>query len=650
MYMDLSLRLSSILVLILILISGAYACNINVDSLSTEVRSTGDYYSSISADYDSDVDVRITFTIDSYSGSDCPSNITTKAIVSRYNDSTNTWSTYKTTATKTQSLSEDDYSFVWNNEFNTGSNSNYTKFKVEGIVLNGSNELEREEAYVDVMDNSCSGIKLNTSSITINEGTTNTRTFTIENNTDTSFTISNMDLMFTNSLIRSGSVDYDSPVQAHSTRNILVELEAGYVSTNQTTTGTLEVSGNLGNTTCNEYDIGRKNFSVTIQNTGANDYDNDYYSSGTTSSDCKEIDLIVRDFTVDEASETKVVFSVKNNSTKRFEITDVALTSNGLDLSNYYNEKYVFSGQVSDVIVKALAPNVAQNKIYNNLIKVRGVFTDGRSCSFEDIYQKTFNTTIVDNPTQTTSVTNCSNFSISAPAQLTVQNYGTVPITISNGTNAKATVYVEGVASVNPSVIVLPANTSISREINFSLMAQTGELVFRPVIESCYPSQTKIQITNNTTGSLSQVKLTTSTRVDQNSENLILTLGVNNSTNKTFVGIVTATVPGYTTLDQTISVVPGNTSYDLVLIPNGELKIGNGKITFQSNGDEISQEVNPSGTSSFAGLFAFGANFGGLGLLLLILVAAVLLAAMISQRNNSSTKETDQQWVDQSKQ
>ncbi|MFA6065460.1 MAG: hypothetical protein WC746_06480 [archaeon] len=646
--MDLSLRLSAILVLILILISGANAaCNINISSLDTEVRSTGDYYSSVASDYSQDIDTRVTFYVSSYSGSDCPSNINAKAIVSRYNETTNAWSTYLTTEQKSQSLTTGTYSIVWDNAFNTGSNTNFTRFRVEGLVLNGSTELDRTEAYVDVQDNSCSGVKLNTTNITINEGTTNTRTFTIENNTDNSFSVSSMDVMFTSSLIKSGSVDYDSPISAHSTRNITLTLDSGFVSSNQTTTGTLKVSGNLGNATCSMYDIGQKNFSVTVQNTGSND-NGDYYSSGSTSSDCGDIDLIVRDFTMDEASETKVAFSVKNNSTKRFEVTDVALTSNGLDLSNYYNEKYVFSGQVSDVIVKAVAPNVAQNKIFNNSIKVRGVFTDGRSCSFEDIYSKTFNTTIVDNPTQNSNLTNCGSFSISTPAQLTVQNYGTAKITISNGTNAKATVYVEGTVDAQPSVIVLPANTSISREINFSIFAQTGELVFRPVIEGCYPSLVKTQVTNNANGSLNQVKLTTSTREDQNTGNLLLTLGINNSTNKTFVGLAIVTVPGYATITKTISAAPGSTSYELVLVPNGELKVGNGKVTFQSNGEEITQEINPSG-SGFAGLFAFGANFGGLGLLLLILVAAVLLAAIISERNNSTTKETDQQWVEQSK-
>jgi len=632
----------------LILIGGANACNINVDSLSTEVRSTGDYYSSISADYDTDVDVRVTFTIDSYSGSDCPANITTKAIISRYNDSTSTWSTYKTTTTKTQSLFEDDYSFVWNDEFNTGSSSNYTQFKVEGIVLNGSTELEREEANVDVMDNSCSGIKLNTSSITMNEGASSTKTFTIENNTDISFTVSNMDIMFTNSLIRSGSVDYDSPVQAHSTRNIVVELEAGYVNSNQTTTGTLEVSGHLGSTTCSEYDIGRKNFSVTIQNTGTNDSDTDYSSSGT-SSDCDEIDLVVNDFTMDEASETKVAFSVKNNSTKRFEITDVQLSSNGLELSNYYNEKYVFSGQVSDIILKAVAPSVAQNKLFNNLIKVRGVFTDGRSCAFDDIYSKTFNTTILDNPTQNNGFVNCSSFSISAPAQVSVQNYGIVPITISNGTNTKATVYIEGTADATPSVIVLPANTSISREITFGITAQSGELIFNPVVSGCSPSQVKTQITNTANGSLNQLTMTTNTRIDQNNGNLILTIEINNSSNKEFVGFITATIDGYNQVNKTINVTPGKTTLELVLSQNGELKTGNGKITFQSNGEEMTQELNDLSEGSFAGLFAFGGNIGGLGIILLILIAAVILAAVVLDGNNITSKEANQQWTDKTK-
>ena len=633
------------LVLILIFVGTASAaCTITVNNVQVEVKVDGSYASTIDAMIDDRVDSELTFRISNYSGQ-CPNDINTKLIITRYNDHDNTWEDFQVSSVKSVDLDERNYDVPpWNNEFTIDDDSDYTKYRVKAVVFYDNNgvdtELGTDTATVNVQGGSCDSINLNVSDISINESRTTTKTFSVENTSNEDFEITAVDVDFTSSYLTLDDLQYNDNVSSDSEEDIDVSIAADSISGDYDTTGVFSVSGYLGNEYCSVNDIGEEEFDITI---------NEMDDSSSNDEDCEDIDLIVRDFTVDEASETKVAFSVKNNSTSRFEITGVSVTSNGFDLSNYYNEKYVFSGQVTDIILKAVAPNVAQNKLYNNILRVRGVFTDGRSCSFDNINSKSFNTSIVDNPTQSTGVANCSNFSISAPTQINVQSYGTIPISISNGTNQMATIYIEGTVNAQPSVIVLPANTSISREVNFSVQTQNGEISFRPVISGCYPSVVKTQISNNVSGSINQLRITTSTREDQNTGALILTLGINNPTNKTFSGIANVTMDGYNSTNKSINAVPGNTTTEITLTPNGEFKSGNGTITFQSNGEEITQSVNSSGEGSFSGLFAFGSNIGGLGVILLILVAVVLIVGLVLGGNSITEKEAAQRWVDQNK-
>jgi len=61
---------------------------------------------------------------------------------------------------------------------------------------------------------------------------------------------------------------------------------------------------------------------------------------------------------------------------------------------------------------------------------------------------------------------NCSGFGITAPQNLSTNNYGTLFVTINNMTNKRADVYIEGSVDAIPTIISLPSNTTISRGIN----------------------------------------------------------------------------------------------------------------------------------------------------------------------------------------
>jgi len=643
------MKIGCVLALLFILISTVNACNVNISGLKTDLRTTNDFSTTMTTGRSEDIDVRVTFDVTSFSGSDCPTNLETKSIIKRYNTSTSAWETVKTTSTKTQNLSNGPFYFLWENEFNTGSNTNYTRYEVEGSVYQGTTLLDSEIAYVDVQDNSCTGVKIVVDNFSVDEGRSTSKQIRIENNTNYSFSISALNIYFSNSIIRSGSLDYDNYVSAHSYESATLSVDAAYVSSNTTTTGVIDVSGYLGGTYCSITNIGRKNVDITVRDLGYNDsgyYDDGYYDnySSGTSADCSNIALNANSFSMSENSEGKFSVNVRNNSTKRFEILQVQTTSNGVELSNYYNEKYIFSGQISDIVLKAVSPNVTQDKVFENKIKVRGIFSDGKSCSFDNIGEKAFNISVAN---ETSTVPNCSAFSISVSNIVNVTNSGTVQFTINNGTNKRADIYVEGNIEATPTIISLPEKTSISRTLDVKLNSPNGVITFRPVVEGCSLSTTQVQVNNLASGALNNATITTSTTRDENTGTVVLSVEVNNPTTKMFEGTLTINAPnGWIVSSRSATLSPGRNIFKIIMTPTSEAVSGTGRVTFTANNESVSSEFSTNNGSSFAALFSFGASAGSIAMILLIIVVVVILVGMISNREYDGGSQMNQVWVE----
>ena len=640
-FMQFNLRVISALFLFLLMASGAFACSIDISNLITEVRANDSYDTSIIATKNSDIDIKITFDVDSFSGSDCSSNITTRVKIYKYDNTDDEWVLMETQS-KSNTLSEDNFSVLFSNEFNTGSSSRYTQFKVEGIVLNGTQELGLEEATIDVENNSCDEINLIASNFSINEGDTSTKTVTIENNTGADFRITSADFSTSSSLIRSGEVEYSSEyVDAHSDELIDLIIETGYVSSNSSTIIALSVAGYLGNTFCSATAIGKKNITVTVNNTSSTNT-----GSTSTNSDCDDIDIQTRFVEFDESTNQNLVFGIKNNSTKRFEVLAVESYSSNFTLSNYFNEKYIFSGQTGELILSAQLPNVSQNRTVQGTVKVRGMFSDGRSCSFTQIGTKTFDVTIIDSANNSLNP-NCSGFNISAPNSLVIENYGELAFTISNNTNRTATTIIEGSIDVSPTVIVLPRNSSLTRKISVSLNSQTGFVKFVPSVEGCAVSEKIVQLTNNASGNLSQVAINVSANRDYELSTITLKVQINNPTNKLFNGVLNINTPnGWPDIEKNVTIVPGENILIEKIGSSGNYSEGNINVSFSSNGQEISSNVstNDSSDINLMGLFAFGGNFGLFGILLLILLVIIVVAGVLDY-SPSTKATTDQEWV-----
>ena len=325
------------LIFVLFLSTALASCSVDLDNTNLEIRTNSEnvYSQNISAEDDDKVDIKISFNITDISGDTCSSSIKAKAKIYRW-DATNTeWDLDRTTSTQSNNLEENPFIFTWNDALTV--NDNYERYKIEGFIEEGTSELEILEAYIDVEDNSCSGIELVISNFTIDEGEDQTKYFRIENNTNKNFETNFADVSFSTGLISSGSVDYPDQVDRYDTENVEVTLNPNYVSYNTTTTGTFAVSGYLGGTFCSSTAIGKKNFEVTVRNTGSS---NNGGSNTTRKEDCEDLKIHTKNIIIGEGKETKEIFYLKNNSTKRFELLDIDTTQNGLELNGYYYEKY----------------------------------------------------------------------------------------------------------------------------------------------------------------------------------------------------------------------------------------------------------------------------------------------------------------------
>ncbi|MFA5763790.1 MAG: hypothetical protein WC915_03170 [archaeon] len=606
------------ILLILILASVGNACAIDTSNQTLQVRVNGAYGTTISAENNEDIDIKLSFDVDNITGTDCASNIYARARIYVWDNVNDEWDLDKTTSSQTFTLEEDTFEATWYNEFTIDGDED--RYRIEGYVTDDNNRIVDTNAYINVENNSCAGIDLITHDFTINEGNTRTQTFQIQNNTNKDFVINKADLLFSTSMFSDAEVSYDTLVRDGDTENIRLALTAEYFNTDKTAVGTFIVEGTLNGTFCSSYDIGRKNFEATINDTGTSGSGS---TTSGTSSDCDELEIKTKNYTMNENSSVKEIFYIENNSTKRFELTDVKVIDSGIETNAFYFEKYAFPGTIADIVVQSSAGNITNNKVYENNISVSGKFSDGKTCEFDDIASKNFAITVEN--TGGISFATCDGFSINAN-DTTITNYGTVDFSITNNTNKIAIIYVEGSVSATPSEIVMPANSSIARTLTINSLNTSGNITFRPQVDGCTLASKTINITNNATGDLAQVSITTRIRTDAN--NSILVIEFYNPTNKTFVGVLSANIPGETIHDQTIAIPSGQSFTE---IPLKNQTSNRGKVTFTANGNTIEQNFDES-NANFTGYFLLGGNIATLGLILLIIIIIIVIVVAVTKR------------------
>ncbi len=603
-------RFWTILIVLIFLTSVSYACTIDVSNAYTRIRTeTGEYSEAIEAEHNDRISIRTYFKVNDFSGN-CASNITARIRVYRQSDGGD-WVLHRTNS-QSETLTKDEYWFTWINEFTVS--RDYDRYKIEGIVLEGSNEIRKTEAFVDVVDNTCRGIKLVIDDFVIDEGREITRNFRIENNTNKNFEISNLRVSFTSSLITSGTVDYSSYISRYSSGIARVALRAGNVSQDRTITGTFAVSGYLDGKYCSETDIGRENFDVTVRETG-------YYDPypPTYSGDCRDIQIVTRNITVNENESKKEIFYLQNNSNNRFEITDVRVIDSGLEVRPYYYPKYVHTGNIGDIILSLEAPNVFRNETHEQVLRVSGRFSDGRTCSFTNIGDNSFFVTIRDTDEKVSF--SCGGLAINTRKSIEIEEVGKTSDSITNNTGKRAVIYVEGNARISPSVIAIPNGTSINQELTIETREAKAEIILRPIVEGCHIESEKIIVYNKSSGTIENVFMD----VEINREESIIRINFENPTTRSFRGVLKFNLEGQIIQDRAVTIPRGSS---FVEIKVDEEKPIAGRIKVVSDGLEKEIEIRET-RAPMTGLFLLLGGFSTIiGIVLLIVIATIIIVSL----------------------
>ncbi|MDD3159679.1 MAG: hypothetical protein PHQ98_01795 [Candidatus ainarchaeum sp.] len=607
-------------ILLIVAMNVSAACWIDFYDAQAYVRTqNGSYSNEINASSGDYIDIKLELDVRDYSG-DCSSQLNSYSKIYRWNGSD--WSYVSQTSSNYQYLSNRFITQTWSRAFSVS--NNYSEYKIISYIQSNYGTVQELTSYVNVSSSgNCSGITISTSDFTMNSNSTSSKTFRIINNTNKRFEINKVDVTTYNSLINTINSYYSgNTIYSNSSKDVEVKVSTNYTSSDKSLSATFAVQGYLDGKYCSFYEIGQKTFSIAVRSNSGPYYD----------SECSNITISGSDFTVDSGNTQKETFYIKNNSSKRFEITGVDLTSNGIDLKSSYYSQYAYPYESSNFVIEAKAPHTSDTRNYENTVRIKGRFSDGKTCEYNAIKEKTFKVYLNSNEVQT----NCNSFVLTAPSVLNIENFGTIPLTITNGTNKRADIYVESNLDVSPTVISLPENSSLSRSVSVALAYSSGEVSFRPVVEGCVYQPTRVNIYNNATGNLSSVSIKTSVITDNGVTKLRVEF--NNPASKMFIGTLKLNATGWSTDDKPLTITSGTNTVEMVLNKMSNPS-NTGSVIFSSNGQEIKTDfsVNNNGSDSLVGLFGLFGTFGWIAVILLVIVVAIVIL-------NKEPKRPQENW------
>lgn len=616
---------------ILLLVGNASACTVSMTDFDLEIRSdTEGYGDNVDAVNGDDVDIRVELTIGTVADSSyaCGSNAQVIADIYTYNGSS--YEYWVSTSTQNVNLTNgQNATITWDDAFEV--DDSYSRYQVRAKIYDANTDFSTQTSTIYVEQGECSDIILRTEDFNIDAGEEQTQTFEIENNSNVDFEVTSIDLSINNTDFSINSITYNDTVGADDSEDVDIEIEADSDATDQEIDGTFRVSGNLGALYCSVSDIGSETFTVEIDGDADNDDSDD-----TSPADCDELSITANDFTIREGEEETVSFYLTNDSTKRFEILDVETSDNGVDIQTHFFEQYAFSGEVADIVLSVDAPNVSSNKVYENYIQVRGIFSDGTECQLEDVEDETFDVSVTN--TIGFSSATCGELTIEVPDRVSVQNYGTIPFTIVNGTEKRADIIFESTIDVNPTLISLPENTSISREISVTIVGSEATILVKPQVDGCNYSSQKIIVENTARGNLEDV--TMSLTMEEGDDGIKMIVEFDNPTNKAFQGELSFEMPeGWNAENRIITAAPGKTIAEVQLSHVDGAAAGKGTARFVSGGEELTQEFGTSDRGAFtAGLFALG---DGMILGLIMIAVLVLVVLLVMQADTVKTADEE---------
>lgn len=381
-------------------------------------------------------------------------------------------------------------------------------------------------------DESCKDIDLYVMNISQAENTNESYSrydgFYVVNNSDNTFTISNLSINDNTSYADIDNISYTKTLTSGSTGSINFDLETNNINSPQISRGALSVSGRFtGGKSCSYSDIGTKYFDIDIFE--------------PTSTTCSGIEVASK--TVSSGN-NKV--SIYNRTNKSFYVTSVLFQNKQGLLANASDSQVTISASSNSFMTVGITGSGSLEML------VSGKFSDGKSCSFNQTTPGTLSTGTTSNyssPAPSTNPSTTVNLSsptpkislVSYPTLISpVSNNSIINLSVNNGflVLKEATIKLAGFPSsiiTESKTITLSAKETKQISLDIKISDSTEKREYKGYIE-VYSNNLlidKYPLTIDWSSNSSEISIyATSEKSITHDRTYILTLRLKNNTNK----------------------------------------------------------------------------------------------------------------------
>ncbi len=351
-----------------------------------------------------------------------------------------------------------------------------------------------DETYFDVdvemnaEEPGCNDIKIDAFNVYINENSTKTISFEIENRSDDDFDLYDIDIEENSSYFDAEIYSKPSVIRDRDSEDFRVRIESNSVSRDRQETVRLEAKGRFDNGDyCSFSSIDEEEFTVYVDNgSGSGSTPSPSYSD--------EIELITSTVEVEKGKTGYATLFLENNTEENFLIDYVSVfdSSSNFEADESGYEKTVPAFGSSYINVKVRAYDYASLGDYEAFLEIAGHFQNGEQVHIFGDSLGVFPVEIVEkrvvvytNPEPVQQET-CSYFSLIVPNETDIDGSGTVPITIDNRSYGRATIRLYGAGlEVQPKLISVPKKTLITENVSVSTVLNSTNLVYSIEAPGC---------------------------------------------------------------------------------------------------------------------------------------------------------------------
>ncbi|MEW6295401.1 MAG: hypothetical protein AB1467_03855 [Candidatus Diapherotrites archaeon] len=500
-----------------------------------------------------------------------------------------------------------------NGEFVNGDYCSYSDIGIQSFTVHVNGI---EEGF-------CDDISISTKTIELNENSTKAENFYVYNNSSEKFYLDDVQAYDYASAFNLEVADYSDYVNSNNSGYIKVKVNSNSVDSDQSNTAYIKVKGHYSSgRTCTYSDIGEKQFTVRVLNVPK------------PSPNCSSLDIETQSITLKAGESVVEEFSLVNNSSQNFYIDavqaydyDSGFESSAVSL----DDKATAFGGSADIQVKIHAYDSAEEKTGTAYLKVKGHFTGGKQCSYNDIGIASFNVTIKGKEI----TKECSDFKLTVPAERAINGSGSLSISYDNPLNKSAEIKMYGSGlKVSPSKFSITANDYGTKtiEVEFSGNEDTF-LVYEINISGCnIPSKTtKITLIEEDEEQdeeeEGEVTIEAKALIPDTGNIYELYITVKNNSGSTIKGTISLGTPKEWKVEgsKKVSVAAeSQETYPLKVTPNKDLTQEQlSSITLKlDSGKELSENVSFKPKSNIIGtaFTALSQNLLGVGILIIVLL------------------------------